>query len=320
MTTLFYILIFTTCVVVLFFSSRLIIHGVDHFSKHTKVSSFATSVLLLGVITSFSEMSVGINAILTHNPAIFVGNLIGASFVILIGILPLLAIFSGGIELHGHLDQRRLLFFLVLILAPSFLVLDGHVGRYDALLLILLYGLFFAVFQMNEPSFRMGQMRVLEWKPTVLNIVKIVIGAVIIYGAGKYLVESAEYFAQLLKVPQFIVSVFMLSIGTNLPELSIAWNSILKKHTEIAFGDYVGSAAANPLLFGVLTLINGPFDLNITGFDYSFLFIVFGYVVFFLFARSKKRITVYEAMILLVIYIAFGCYQISEILFLSPTL
>jgi len=46
-----------------------------------------------------------------------------------------------------------------------------------------------------------------------------------------------------------------LSVGTNLLELSITITSIWKKHKEVAFGDYLGSAAANTFLFGVLTLM-----------------------------------------------------------------
>src|SRR3989344_1258867 len=106
-------------------ASGLVVRGIARFSQDTQISTFATSFLLLGILTSLTEISVGLNAVLDKKPSIFVGDLIGGSFFILMLIIPLLAIFRGGITLKHKLDLKRLVFFLVLIAAPSFVTLDG---------------------------------------------------------------------------------------------------------------------------------------------------------------------------------------------------
>src|SRR3989339_888186 len=141
------IVLFIFSTLLLWFAAKIVIGGVEHFSKNIQVSLFATSALILGILTSFSEISVGINSILNGRPGIYVGNLIGGSFVLIALLIPLLAIFNGGISLKHHLDKKRLLFFLILLMAPSFVILDGQVSRYDGFFLIILYALFFYLFQ-----------------------------------------------------------------------------------------------------------------------------------------------------------------------------
>src|SRR3989344_1820060 len=79
--------------------SGLAISSVERLSKILRVSSFAVSFIVLGFFTSVSELSVGVNSILENDPEIYVGNLIGASIVIFILIIPLLAIAGHNINI-----------------------------------------------------------------------------------------------------------------------------------------------------------------------------------------------------------------------------
>lgn len=306
------VILFIIGCLILWKASGLVVYGVENFSKNLQLSSFATSFLILGILTSVSEMSVGINAILDKNPEVFVGNLIGGSFVILLLIIPMLAIFNKGIALQGHLNPQRLLMFLFIILCPSLLVLDGIVTRYDALLLVLLYGLFFYFFHEQHPILN----SITSMEPNeknLKNIAKIVLGVVLIYISAQILVDKTIFFAHFSHIPPFLISLIILSIGTNLPEIVIAINSIRKSHSHIAFGNYVGSAAANTLLFGIFVFINGPFLINSQTFEHTFYIITFGYFLFFLFAKSKDRITASEGLILLITFLFFFLFQTSEI-------
>ncbi|MDP3993421.1 MAG: hypothetical protein U1C57_02810 [Candidatus Doudnabacteria bacterium] len=315
---LFNLLIFAIGAVVLWFAAGLVISGVNRFSRSVRISKFATSFLLLGLLTSIGEISVGINSILDKKPEIFVGNLIGGSFVILLFIVPILAIFGRGITLGQYLQPKKLSFFLVLIVAPSFLILDGYVSRYDGLLLILLYGLFFNLFQKSEKLLEKPDLKQMNVPQTEYNLAKIVIGAILIFLASKILVDKTIYFASILEIPPFMISILILSIGTNLPELIIAANSIKNKQKSIAFGDYIGSAATNSLLFGTLVLIYGPFEVASNGFDFTLFILLLGYICFFSFAHSRKHLSLMQGVVLIVIYLFFFLVQTTEIFLASP--
>lgn len=313
MDILFSILLFFIGCIVLWKASEMVIFGIENFSRNLRLSSFITSFLILGILTSITEISVGINSILDKTPEVFVGNLIGGSFVILLLVIPILAIFNKGITLKNHLDPKRLVLFLFIILCPSFLILDGNVSRYDALLLISLYGLFFYFFQRQHFLLE----KITSAKPSPKNIseiIKIIIGVALVYFSAKIMVDKTIFLANIYNVPHFLASLVILSIGTNLPEIAVAVNSIKNKRPEIAFGNYVGSAVTNPLLFGIFTLINGSFEINKNTFDHTFLVIIFGYIVFFLFAKSKERITASEGLILILIFLFFILFQLTEMI------
>jgi len=313
-----HIFYFLVGLAVMWIASGLVVRGITKFSKDVRVSAFAASFLILGVLTSLTEISVGLNSVLDKRPSIFVGNLVGGSFVIMMLIIPVLAIFTGGITLRHRLDQKKLLFFLLLLSAPGFLILDGFVSTSDAMLLILLYVVFFRLFQGDEKILDHIKQGTQKRNPAALrDILQVLLGAVLIYAAGKILVDQTVFTAQLLGVPALLVSLLVLSIGTNMPELMIAVRSIRARHTEIAFGDFVGSAATNTLLFAIFTLIHGSFSIETQGFTPLFFVITAGYVAFFIFARIKNRISPMEALVLILIYSVFVLFQISEIMSLS---
>ncbi|HLD21660.1 MAG TPA: hypothetical protein VJB65_02065, partial [Patescibacteria group bacterium] len=178
----------------------------------------------------------------------------------------------------------------------------------------------FYLFQNSHHIFIEGQFRNLSFKKTIINISKIVGGAIGIYVASNILVNQTIVISDAMGIPTFIISIIILSLGTNLPEIMIAVNAILNKHSEIAFGDYIGSAAANPLLFGIFTVMNGPFIFEVGGINITFFILLFGYSLFYIFSRSKTRISPYEGIILIVVYVTFILFETSELFMLSPTI
>lgn len=72
--------------------SGLAIRSVERLSRSLKISSFLVSFIVLGLCTSISELSVGINSVIAKDPEIYVGNLVGATIVIFMLIIPLLTI------------------------------------------------------------------------------------------------------------------------------------------------------------------------------------------------------------------------------------
>lgn len=106
------------------------------------------------------------------------------------------------------------------------------------------------------------------------------------YGSLSDVTQTMTY-AQVLHIHAFYLSLLVLAIGTNLPELSLAIRAVTSGK-DIAFTDYLGSAAANTLLFGVFTLINDGEVLTVNSFIVTFFFIVFGLVLFYFFHSPGK--------------------------------
>ena len=103
----------------------------------------------------------------------------------------------------------------------------------------------------------------------------------------------------------------VLSLGTNLPELSLAIRSVVSGKKDIAFGDYMGSASANTLLFGIFTLLSGGEVLSVNNFFKTFLFVAGGLVLFFVLSRSENTLSRRAGFILLALYLIFAFFQMS---------
>jgi len=284
----------------------LAVNSVEKLSHKLRISSFAVSFLILGLFTSISEFSVGINAVINKDPEIYVGNLIGASIVIFLMIIPLLAITGKKINIPTTLQKNNLILPLVLVALPVVLALDNEIGKIDGIITIVLY-LILAISLQTKKGLLERASNLIQFKKVSVwkEIAKIVVGVIIIFQASHFIVEQIKYFSTTLNISPFIISVLIVSIGTNLPELSFIFRSMVTKNNNVAFGDYIGSSAFNTFLFGILTLLNKEKVILSNSYISSSIFLIIGTIIFYFFAKSKNTITRLEGFILLGIYIAF---------------
>lgn len=280
--------------------------SVDHFSRRLKISPFAFSFFVLGTLTSIPEFAVGMTALAENKPEVFVGNLIGGIPVIFFFIIPILAILGRGIKLQHSLTSTNLLLSFIVILAPTFFVIDKKVTNIEGIIMIALYIALFFFIERKDGLLDTENSNVLNTRSySYKDIVKILTGIVLAFIASHVIVDNTLYFANILNVSTYFISLFVLSLGTNLPELSLAIRAIISGKKDVAFGDYIGSAATNTFLFGLFTLINVGEVLTVNHFLATFLIMTVGLAIFFLFTRAQNMVTKQAGFILLIVYGVF---------------
>ncbi|MFO0703609.1 MAG: hypothetical protein U0525_02700 [Patescibacteria group bacterium] len=307
----YHLVVYAVSFLAIWVGAGLAIKSVEEISKSLKLSTFAVSFLVLGFFTSISEFSVGVNSVLQNDPEIFVGNLIGASIVIFLFIVPLLAITGKNLNIGQEFRGFNLLLSLIVISLPSLLAIDGSISMMDALILIIIY--LFLVLSIQSKKGIFGHIKDIRKSKRQLlgkDISKIVIGIFMIFVASRFVVVETEYFAKILNVSPFLVSLLIISIGTNIPELSFVVRSLFMRNHQVAFGDYVGSAAFNTFLMGFLSIMYGKAVSLTNSYLVSLSFLSIGLTAFYFFAKSKHSISRTEAIILLLIYCAFLMLEI----------
>lgn len=308
---------------IVWFIAGAIIGAVDRIAKRGNKSGFTVAFFVLGIMTSISEISVAFNATIEDVPSVSAGNLIGASVVIFFLIIPLLAICASSINLDHAIPWKTLVLALCVVAAPAFAALDGVILGWEGIVLLMFYAVLMlhirkkqSVEQAIETTATDVRRVLAQGKHAVLfDALAILGGAVLIFAAGRVLVDESVYFSALLGVPASLAGLLVLSIGTNTPELILAVRSVLSRHTDIAFGDYLGSAAANTLIFGFLPLMNGQFTLDTAEFITGFVVLTFGLMLFALFARTKNSLSRGEGIVLLLLYMCFVAVQIGTVLY-----
>ena len=301
--------------------SGVLVNATDRIARRYKKPGFAIAFFVLGMLTSISEISVATNATIEGFPQVSAGNLVGGMLVIFFLIIPILAVLGGGIEMNHALGKRTMLFLLAVVLTPAFFALDGSIVPSEGILMILLYIALLYVVQKRKPTEAVVETTIQDVEnviqkkrnATVLDILKVCFAAILIFAAGKLLVDESIYFSAFFSVPPSLMGLLLLSIGTNAPELVIAIRCALEKRKDIAFGDYMGSATANTLIMGFLSISNGPFVLEQSEFIPTFALLFFGLLLFLWFARSKDDLSKKEGLVLLGVYAFFLASQIGNI-------
>lgn len=306
-----HILLYITGFIGIWIGAGVAITSVEKMAHKLRLSSFLVSFLVLGFFTSISEISVGINAVLSNDPGIFVGNLIGASIVLFLLVIPLLALVGHAITINKEVRGTNLILPLVVVAIPVLLSLDGTVSRIDAVIAVVLFVISALVIEQRR-GFVKSVATLSQFKnlSVAQELLKIIVGSLIIYGSSWLVVNQTHYFSVLLGLSDFFISLMIIGIGTNLPEMSLIVRSLFMKSNQVAFGDYLGSASFNSFLYGILTLWHGkPIYLN-NSYAVSLGFLIVGLVLFYIFAKSKHSISKLEALGLFSLYVAFFLVEV----------
>jgi len=129
-------------------------------------------------------------------------------------------------------------------------------------------------------------------------------GVVIVFGV-RFFINEAIFFAQHFNVPEAIIGITIMSIGTTLPELSVSITAARKGHGNIALGNIIGSCITNLFLIVGISSIIHPLDVSTFSLYYAAPFMILMSILFLLFLRTKWRIKRIEGITLLSLYVIF---------------
>ncbi len=297
--------------IILTVSASVIVRQATALAHTIGLSTFTVGFLFLGVMTSMPEIFVALQSARDGVPQLSAGNLLGGSILLLSAVMGMTAVFLGKITLDHHLSMREIWAMMGVIAIPALVLWDGSLTRPDGLLLITVYGLH-ALF-LNTAKNNTHQKKKTHGANPFRIIMVLVAGLGGVFIASRLIVTSAGAIMGVFSIAPIVFGLFVLSLGTNLPEIALAIQSIRSRRREIAFGDFLGSSAANTLILGALALFS-PFSVSGNGKLQGALILLFSVTIYFLWAVSSGRtITRKEGIGLLVFYLLFVLYELIPI-------
>ena len=144
----------------------------------------------------------------------------------------------------------------------------------------------------------------------LLEILFIIIGFVLLIKGADYLVEGASNIAKKFHIPEIIIGLTIVSIGTSMPELFVSLTSALEGYSDMAMGNVIGSNVCNLLLIlGLSSVIRTiKFQENTKKYEIPMCFIIS--IIFMLLCNIGDGISRIDALLLLVLFIGFISYTI----------
>jgi len=267
--------------------------------------------IILGLLTTLPEMSVGINSIINKTPELSFGNLLGGSLVIFCLIFGLSIVLNRNIKTDGKLSN--MIYLVTYLFLPFSLSAKGYMNYIDGLILVVGYLLiFFNVLKKNKDlqNIKITSINKFETKKQVFSIL---LGVVTILISSSFIVKIALKLATHFNLSTFFIGIVIFSIGTNLPEIIIVIKSLKNKTSELSIDHLFGSVIANIFIIGLLSMM-GKITLKI---DINYLILMFfsfiTLIFILIFYKTGKRFSKFEGITLILIYIIFLILQINYI-------
>jgi len=293
------------------------INGAAGLAKRFKVSDLAIGLTVVAFGTSAPELVVNAIASVDGYSEIVLGNIIGSNNFNLFIILGLAGLIYP-IQVQSSTAWKEIPLSLVVAAFFFFMANDYFIGgkdelsRVDGLILLVGFILFLVyVFTQlkSEPSETIE-----EAVPKIGKLIFLIaIGLAGLIIGGKLVVDHAVSVATELGVSQKVIGMTIIAAGTSLPELVTSIVAALKKKSDIAIGNVIGSNIFNILLILSVSTLIRPIEY-IHAFNTD-LYILMGGTVFLLiamFTGVRKKLDRWESGLLLFFYIGYIVYMVVK--------
>ena len=300
------------------FGADFLVAGAVSIARKYKVSDFVIGAAIVGVGTSMPELVVSFIGALQGNADVAIGNVVGSNIFNVLGILGLTAVFF-----PVAVDKANMKFEIPLCIIASVLLtvlamnfFDGTsacIGRIDGLVLLCMF-VFFMWYSFyrdrKSPSASQEEQVQEEKTPLWLAIIKVVGGLALLITSCDFFVDNAVLIAKSFGVNDAFISLTLIACGTSLPELAASIAAAVKKNTQMALGNIIGSNIFNiSLILGISSQVMPLTSAGITAMDYAVM--IFAAVVPLLFGL-RGRIGRAGGVAMFLCFIVYNWYLISN--------
>lgn len=259
-----------------------LVAGAVSIAKKFKVSDFVIGAAIVGVGTSMPELVVSFLGAVGGNADVAIGNVVGSNIFNVLGILGLTAMFF-----PIAIDKANMKFEIPLCIFVSFLVTvlalnffngtPATISRIDGLVLLVCFILFmWYSFYRDRKTAALcsgvqqdAQPEEEDKTPLWLAIVKVAGGLAVLITSCDFFVDNAVLIAKSFGVNDAFISLTLIACGTSLPELAASVVAAVKKNTQMALGNIVGSNIFNiTLILGLSSQVMPLTSAGITAVDY----------------------------------------------------
>ncbi|MBQ9180965.1 calcium/sodium antiporter [Candidatus Saccharibacteria bacterium] len=302
-----------------------LIDGASSTASHFRVSKLLIGLTIVAFGTGAPELAVSISSILNGTTDMLLGNVIGSNIINILLLLGIGALIYP-IKINKNTIWKESPLLLLMTVALVVLFMDvfpfengmNVISQTDGIILLLLFCIFmFYIFQMAKQS-RSSSKEVEKPKFNLpLSIVMIVVGLAGVVGGAELVVSSASNIAGAFGVPERVVALTIVALGTSLPELITTIKAARRHETELLVGNIIGSNIFNIcMVLGLPAAIFGgvvPATDDTIGLMVDIAMMVLAVVMLFIFANTGKKITRGEGGAFLAVFVAYYAFLIVNV-------
>lgn len=297
----------------------LITKGADIFinctvdiGKKTKISEIILGATIVSFATTLPELTVSLFASLDGHTTMSLGNAVG-SIICNTGLVLGLVAFISPFSVDKKMFFSKSVLLLICVILLLLLGIDKSITQTDsivllAMLAIYMYSNYRSVVEkggksrVNNTSKVKGNNNLGEWIRIALLFA---LGLIMMILGSRLLVDNGVIIAEWIGVPQGVISLTVIALGTSLPELVSSLTAIKKNHHAISVGNILGANILN--IVSVIGISSIPNDIPILSQNMSidFPFMIVLLLILILPTIKKNKLYRFQGFIMLIVYLIY---------------
>lgn len=281
------------------------VDGASSIATKFGIPQLVIGLTIVAMGTSAPEAAVSITAAFHGNADITIGNIVGSNILNILIILGICGLISPMI-----VQKSSILVDIPVTIAITLVLLwlgwDGTISRVDGIILQLLFFAYLAYLfiSMKKNKNASDSCEVPREMPVVKSLIFLVVGLVVIVLGSRFAVDAASAIARILGLSERFIGLTIVALGTSLPELFTSAMAALKKNSDIAIGNIVGSNIFNILMVVGLSglIIPVPF---VADFRFDTIVAVYAAVLLLVLALPKRKLFRLSGLLMLISYAVY---------------
>lgn len=250
--------------VLLFGGGELLVRGAVAVAKRFGLSSLLIGLTVVAAATSAPELVVSIRAALDGSSAIALGNVVGSNIFNVLGVLGISALIAPIIVKPAEI--RRDTWFMIgalgALAAAALLSVIGRPVGAALLLALVAYVVYSYRTELAEEPPPSAELHVHEGEEFAgpeklwIGLAYLAAGLAALVIGSNLLVGGATAIARTFGVPEAVIGLTLVAVGTSLPELATSIMAAFRGHSDVAVGNVLGSNLFNALgIIGATALV-----------------------------------------------------------------
>ena len=283
-------IIFLVAMAALIYGADFIIKESERIALHFNISHFVIGATLVAFGTSLPEMAASMMASYQGKSDMAVANVVGSVVFNITLVLGIVFMIAKSMNPERNLFAKDSAWVIVPVVIFYIMMQDGQISRFDGLLFLLMmvsYLMFLFSSSKDDLEGEIDEDLTRESFAWGKSILLLLIGFAFTIGGANFVVESGTNIARSLDVSEWIIGLFLISLGTSLPELVVSIVAVKKGNAEMSIGNIIGSNVANfSMVLGGSALIN-PLEINLGATAYDFMILASASVVLLFILANK---------------------------------
>ncbi len=327
------VLLFILGLVLLIKGGDWFVDGATAIAKKFKIPDILIGATVVSIGTTLPEVMVSATSAVSGHGEIAYGNAIGSIICNTALIAAITVVFRPAKIDRASLKLPVIIFFVSAAFYTFAACFIGGFPRWIGFVLLAIFVVYMAISaytaikgQKSAPALDVSDItdgeepaaeETIDNKTFIKNIVLLIMGAVLITFGADLLVDNGTLIAQKLGVPESVIALTFIAIGTSLPELVTAITSLVKGHGALSLGNVIGANIFNLVLVSGVSSAVSPFvipnNAQVFGINSSLVvdIPVMIFVMAFLTipALIRGKVSRVQGIALMAIYAAFCAFQ-----------